>query len=605
MQAQNQRLFIKSLPENVTNTELEQKFKSYGTVTSTEIKERKNNLTGESPFFAYINIESSHSDLQRCLQDFANKKWKGSYIDVQLAKESFLSRLKREREGENSSTNTERTSVVNNISLRPQININVVRQSYSNNVPNKKFKYDREGSESDVEKPSGEITKEIVTNDRLINGESDMVIKNNKFRTLNGSLKIESFHSKPNGEIAKKEVKKLDPEHLKADEKRKQSIIHMRKGFMQQKSQIKAALANVNVKSKNKITFDTDESKHENQKQAKKNKLSLFDESDNDEDFSANFEIKKQFEGKKGQKLLELQSKFKNDSRFAVDERFLEDEDEHQEETTKESNEEMTYEEEKEKQFEILEEVLGVKVSKKVTDEKSRKQIGMLRFDPSQPEHDIYEIKTAKPEAEKKSKKKRKLEKESSEAKDVDEPEVSKTKFYKVTEDLKGVFQKESNSGFSLLSAFKQNETFNDEDRENDQEKELEIIKEKDAQKKKKIFPLNIENAFKYDSSDEDQNQEAETTSETQTKKGLPSKRSKQLWTEPFFFGDDDYRLQEGFDFIKRLEVEENTEFSKVRGKLKEIIRAKVRNNQRKNKMFKKKLGGRKKRIKMKKALKK
>lgn len=550
--------------------------------------------------------------MQRCLQDFANKKWKGSYLDVQLAKKSFLSRLKREREGgvsKISSDNTEQPSLVNNVLTRPQSNLNGVKQSYINSVPNKKIiKYDSESSDSGDKKSFGEDTKGIVSNDPQINGESDIVIKNNKFKTLNGSLKIESFHSKPNGEVHKKETKKLDPEHLKADQKRKQSLIHMRQGFMQQKSQIKAALANVNVKPTNKITFDTDdakESRQNNQKQAKKSKVSLFDESDEDEDFSANFEIKKQFEGKKGQKLLELQSKFKNDSRFAVDERFLEDddnEDGEQEEKTKELNEDMTYEEEKEKQFGILEEVLGVKVNKKVSDEKSRRQIGMLRFDPSQPEHNVYEIKTSKPETETKSKRKRKLEKESTETKDPEEPEVSKTKFYKVTEDLKGVFQKESNSGFSLLSAFKQNETTNDNEQE---ENEPEIVKEQQTQKKKKIFPLNIENPFRYDSSDEDENREAETTSAAQKPESLPSKRSKQLWTEPFFFGDDDYRLQEGFDFIKRLEVEESTEFSKVRGKLKEIIRAKVRNVQRKNKMFKKKLGGRKKRIKMKKALKK
>lgn len=59
----------------------------------------------------------------------------------------------------------------------------------------------------------------------------------------------------------------------------------------------------------------------------------------------------------------------------------------------------------------------------------------------------------------------------------------------------------------------------------------------------------------------------------------------------------------EGLDFIKRLEVDDQDDFYKLRRNLKEIVRAKVKNNQRKNRPFKKKLGG-KKRIKVKRALK-
>lgn len=63
----------------------------------------------------------------------------------------------------------------------------------------------------------------------------------------------------------------------------------------------------------------------------------------------------------------------------------------------------------------------------------------------------------------------------------------------------------------------------------------------------------------------------------------------------------------EGFDFIEKIKSEEKTEFAKVRRDLKEIVKAKVRNNQSKKKPFKRKLGGSKKRkmIRIKKALKK
>lgn len=64
---------------------------------------------------------------------------------------------------------------------------------------------------------------------------------------------------------------------------------------------------------------------------------------------------------------MELQSKFKNDKRFTLDARFLEEESEGEEhiQNNEIENEEISHENEKEKQFEILEEVLGKKVFRK------------------------------------------------------------------------------------------------------------------------------------------------------------------------------------------------------------------------------------------------
>lgn len=62
--------------------------------------------------------------------------------------------------------------------------------------------------------------------------------------------------------------------------------------------------------------------------------------------------------------------------------------------------------------------------------------------------------------------------------------------------------------------------------------------------------------------------------------------------------------ITEGLDFIKKMELEELSDFTKLRRDLKQIVKHKVKNNQRKNKPFKKKLGGSKKRIKIKKAMK-
>lgn len=61
----------------------------------------------------------------------------------------------------------------------------------------------------------------------------------------------------------------------------------------------------------------------------------------------------------------------------------------------------------------------------------------------------------------------------------------------------------------------------------------------------------------------------------------------------------------EGFDFIEKVKMD-TKEFTQIRRDVKGIVKAKVKNSERKNKMFKKKLGGSRKRkhIRMKKALK-
>lgn len=55
-------------------------------------------------------------------------------------------------------------------------------------------------------------------------------------------------------------------------------------------------------------------------------KPTLFDENDSDaeQDFQGNFELKEHFEGEKGEKLRRLQDRFQGDNRFKMDSRFLE-----------------------------------------------------------------------------------------------------------------------------------------------------------------------------------------------------------------------------------------------------------------------------------------
>lgn len=109
-----------------------------------------------------------------------------------------------------------------------------------------------------------------------------------------------------------------------------------------------------------------------------KKPMGLFDEdeeSDAEENYEGNFEIKQQFEGRKGERLRRLQDRFQGDSRFKMDSRFLEDEDDgesgdgkaNQVVKTEESIDDIETNENDERQWQlnILESVIGKKVHTK------------------------------------------------------------------------------------------------------------------------------------------------------------------------------------------------------------------------------------------------
>lgn len=109
------------------------------------------------------------------------------------------------------------------------------------------------------------------------------------------------------------------------------------------------------------------------------------DESDEDENFKGNFEIKQQFEGKKGEKLRRLQDRFHGDNRFKMDSRFMEgDSDNENEDTQQKWNNEIdngkstddietNENDERQWQLNILESVIGKKVRSTTAKETQKK----------------------------------------------------------------------------------------------------------------------------------------------------------------------------------------------------------------------------------------
>lgn len=73
-----------------------------GAVEKVELKQKKSQDSAEvQSTFAFITASFDDRMLQQCLQEFKEQKYHGQYLQVSVARENFLEKLKREREEAN------------------------------------------------------------------------------------------------------------------------------------------------------------------------------------------------------------------------------------------------------------------------------------------------------------------------------------------------------------------------------------------------------------------------------------------------------------------------------------------------------------------------
>ncbi|XP_076994839.1 nucleolar protein 8 isoform X2 [Tamandua tetradactyla] len=273
--------------------------------------------------------------------------------------------------------------------------------------------------------------------------------------------------------------------HAQDNEKRLAALEARQKAKEIQKKLVHDALANLDSHSKNKPTHivfgsDNESETEETFNQGKDHPEDLVkgsvchtsgklfdsdDENSASEDDSKRFTIKPQFEGKAGQKLMDLQSHFGADERFRMDSRFLESDSEEEQEqkclivqrhdVNAEVNEKKTVEEEelaaeKKKALDVARSVLHINLSSSTSKGSitAKKFKDIIRYDPTRHDHATFERK--KDDKPKESKAKRKKKREEAEKL----PDVSKEMYYNIAMDLKGIFQttKDSNEKKENLS---------------------------------------------------------------------------------------------------------------------------------------------------------
>lgn len=371
------------------------------------------------------------------------------------------------------------------------------------------------------------------------------------------------------------------------DLKRQESVKKLKEIHKEKQNAIKNALSSFdNTPMNNKIIFEEPEVLSKPmQKLTSKN---LFDQDDEmgeeEEEVPKSFKIKKQFEGKKGEKLFELQTRFHGDDRFAIDEKFAEGVDDTFDTRNKFTREELKerkqfrkdmqdwdkneLKQEHDHQLNILESITGESAA--VSNKFSKPtQKGMLRFDPSKKAHQKY------------------LDVVNVEVEDNDEEssgiginfnentkEIKEARFYEVSNNLTEAFQsKQSESKpFSILNML---------GIERNDDKVEKIDEEIKLLPNNKAFQFN-QLRFKYESSDsEDETKETISVKKhlkTTQKKSKFGKFSKSgVFHFNFFYRPDDDRLKEGFKFLLKSEPVAKEVLQEKRQQLKLIVKNSIR----------------------------
>ncbi|KAF4526004.1 hypothetical protein B566_EDAN000796 [Ephemera danica] len=333
---------------------------------------------------------------------------------------------------------------------------------------------------------------------------------------------------KSKGKIGDKKVANKQ----QSEKKRLQSMQERLAALESQKESVRNALAG-QLPNK-KIKFDDADDTVETQK----SKQLFADESDEEEEDQGDFAIRQRFEGRKGEKLLELQSRFATDKRFRLDERFAESdsEEEQQQQPPEEKNDE---------------------------DDETAKQIMkmVVRFDPSKPEHGEKYTRVSEPPTKKRKKKKDEDDDDDNEemgklaATETPMPEVSGERFYEVSKSLTTALAPSSSNTFSLRALFHQQDGSESGDEEEQQEEETPRV-----QKKLIKNPL-----LQEDESDVEGDESVPLSSET----------------------------EEGAAFFQAATIDSASQFVQQRRELLSEVKKKLRKVVKNKFAFKRKLGGR------------
>lgn len=503
------RLFVGNLGSSVTDGDLREKFARFGEVENVELHTKKDESGKPFKTFAYLDLNIDQENLVNCIKTYNSAKWKGTAIVVQVAKESYIQRIQREAKARSAQdTGNAPSDSAEPAPLRRPAEIKIKKPDWADKSsarfkPEKSDWSDRTSArlkkeiynESDGgslqdsrasrtptmghKAPKGEFANEkaFLFDDNEEQPSSDKPMPQCKadvallrhawgYRLGTGFDKGYSGGDDDDVEV----VPSRDPEQEQeakrqaANAKRLASVKQRFAESDMQRRLLRSALTSVdNSDPKRRIVFKDSDDEEEEESLATpsveapavtEHKLTLFDDEDDEaeeegESPDYDFRLRPQFEGHKGHKVLELQSKFGTDERFRMSENFLESDDDESGSVKGDQaaldDDSLDPSKERARNLDILQDVLGPEAPK-IRPKAIFKDATQLRFDPTKESAAKFEIK---PESRASKRKKMRTEEENAAA----VPQVSGEQFYEVTTDLQDALKNRS-SGFSLSQMF-------------------------------------------------------------------------------------------------------------------------------------------------------
>ena len=415
--ANSRRLFISGIPVEASEDEIRKRFQVFGEVSSIE-KVVRSHEGFPTKCFAYLDISLSDANYHKCLSLYSKAKWKGNQLLIQPAKESFLKRLKTEQHQKTlDNASLKKSNISPSCSTELQVKSKDGRRLMKVNVMKNSKKIKRFSSQSIMENNGSvsdltwDLTPTTIPHEPLMSNSSPIKIKKDKT-------------------AKRKESNKLRLEALERSKDHHPLIVEGPK----------ANSHFVFEPEDQEVISDTPEQPKE------KTLLPLFgsDSEDNGED---DMEVTKpKFEGKFGAKLFKLQQKIGWDKRFEVDKRFLNTSDSSSDECVSaeqddelESSGDEELRKEQQRNMDLIEEMFG---NTSVIVPQSQTVPEVLRYDPSAMGSELLE-KQPPP-----VKKKVKIVEDvkastppTEQLQEADKPEVSKERFYTVSNSLKDVLK--------------------------------------------------------------------------------------------------------------------------------------------------------------------
>ncbi|XP_064489342.1 nucleolar protein 8-like [Ornithodoros turicata] len=612
------RLFVGNLASDVREEELREKFGKFGHVENVELRTKKDEMGMPFRTFAYLDVGLTQEKLVNCIKTYHNTVWKGNSIVVQVAKESYIEKIRREADRLNrseSNRNDEReinNHVWNKDPSTPRIKIEKTEDDNighggrpgASSVSSANIVYT---AKKKVETSPDEFCQQkSFLFDNLQDEEPQSFGEHYPYpRATTSSFRPhKSWEAPVNGERAPRsqnwsgdnfKKNEVEEDHLAKkrpyvdvkrkreldNEKRLQSLKAKAAQSKMQHRALKTAFSSLDSgvsQGNKKIVFrdSDDDDDCDNNDECNTSKAAvvpragkrhnLFDENDDEGDeyisthAEDDFRVRPQFQGKKGQRVWELQSRIGMDERFRLNEQFVESDNDNEgahleEDTNVENTDERT------RNLKVLQDIIGgsvVKDDQPVHKKPIFKDTNKFRFDPTKEDASKFEVrKEAGAVASKKKKNK-------DPAPPEPVPEVSKEQFYEVSTSLRdalGNKKKEEGRQFSFSQMFHHGDSddsgadpFFESDSDNDASRKKQRGKVEQKSKNKLKGQAFERNPFKHDSSDEEPHEDSVEHAEIKDESAAEcdGRFLVRVDRPRFFFVPGDHRLLEGVQFFKR-----------------------------------------------------